>query len=125
MSLVRRTMALLLTLMLAGCEAGQALDLAQFNNLKYVHGETGQSQSQSVAGATTLQRLGQWLDQNRDGWQPLQATLLPGGITIYGDRFDLRVVQQTVILRYRKPTGEQQQLHKKLPAELFAQLISH
>lgn len=118
---------LLLPISLAvGCGVNHQLDLSKIDNLKYsVEGEAGLLQPRPLpTHSKEFASLVEWLDQNRSGWKPLEATLLPGGLSIYGEGFDLRVVHQTAVLRYYDESGEHRLLHKKIPAEKFAFLMN-
>lgn len=120
--IIRRLVLLLLTLLLAGCGVEHELDLSKINKFEYVN-EGVMSAPQPLLPSSrnkAFTDLVNWLEQNRSGWQPLEATLLPGSLTIYGDGFDLRVIHQTAILRYQDQSGEYLQLHKKIPADKFA-----
>jgi len=119
--IIRRLMPLLLLSLLAGCGVDHGLDLSKLNNLQYARdGESDRVQTLqlSKSGKAFIALIG-WLEQNRWGWTPLEATLLPGGLSIYGDGFDLRVVHRTVILRYLDASGEYRQLHKKISGNIF------
>jgi hypothetical protein len=123
--LVRRVALLLLTLLSVGCGVNHELDLSKINSLKYANeGDAGLPQPLPLAiHSKEFASLVEWLEQNRSGWEPLEATILPGGLSIYGDGFDLRVVHQTAVLRYRDESGEYRLLHKKVPTDKFAFLM--
>lgn len=120
--IIRRLALWPLLLLLAGCGADHGLDFSKLKNLQYVRdGEAGQKQTLQLSPDTAgFANLVDWLDRNRTGWEPLKASLLPGGFSVYGDGFDLRLVHQTAVLRYQDESGEHRQLRKKIPAELFA-----
>ena len=111
-----------LLLSLAGCGAEHKLELSKLKNLQYAReSESGHIQTQQLSSDSTFfTNLVEWLDRNRTGWRPLKATLLPGGLSVYGDGFDLRLVHQTAVLRYQDESGEQRQLYKKISNELLA-----
>ena len=119
--IIRRLALLPLTLLLAGCDVDHELDLSKVDRLEYINeGVIAIPQPQLLSSQNKeFTSLVNWLDQNRSGWQPLEATLLPGGLSIYGKGFDLRVIHQTAILSYRDESGEIRQLHKKIPADMF------
>ena len=122
--ITKRLAVLLLMLPVAGCGVEHELDLTNIDSLQYIHeGDIAYPQPLVLsAGNKKFTDLIDWLKQNRSGWQPLKASLLPIGLAIYGEGFDLRVVHQTAILRYRDQSGEYRQLQKKITAELFALL---
>ena len=99
---IGRMLLLPLILLSAGCGVDHHLDLSKIDNLKYsIEDEAGLPQLLPLpTNSKEFASLVEWLDQNRSGWEPLEATLLPGGLSIHGDGFDLRVVHQTAVLRY-------------------------
>lgn len=121
----RRLALLMLTLLLAGCGLDHGLDLSNIKNLKYSHeGTAGVPQPLSLSThSKEYESLVDWLKQNRSGWKLLEATLLPGGLSIYGDDFDLRVIYQTAVLGYLDESGQHRLLYKKIPTDMFAFLI--
>lgn len=123
--IMRRMALLLLTLLSVGCGGNHTIDLSKIDSLMYLtEGDRGLPQPVPLASQSKeFASLVDWLEQNRSGWKPLEATLLPGGLSIYGDGFDLRVVHQTAVLRYLDESGEHRQLHKKISADKFAFLM--
>lgn len=123
--IIRRITPLLLILLAAGCGVNHELDLTKINSLKYsVEGDADLPQLVPISThSEEFSSLVDWLDQNRSGWKPLEATLLPGGLSLYGDGFDLRLIHQTAVLRFSDESGEHRLLHKKIPAEKFAFLM--
>ena len=122
---LRRLALLLLTLLLVGCGVDHGLDLSSIKSLKYVpEGTAGPPQPLPLATRSKeFASLVDWLRQNRSGWKPLEATLLPGGLSIYGDDFDLRVIHETAVLRYLDESGKYRLLHKKIQTDKFAFLM--
>jgi len=114
-----------LLLLLTGCGIEHELDLSKIDKLKYApEGGVALPQPQLLSTQSKeFTDLIEWLEQNRSGWQPLQATLLPGGLSIHGESFALRVIHQTAILHYRDESGEYRLLQKKIPANRFAFLM--
>lgn len=125
MSRIMRRIAILLTLLSTGCGADHQLDLSSIRSLKYsLEGTTGHPRPLPLAPRSReFESLVDWLKENRTGWSPLEATLLPGGVTIYGDSFELRVVHNTAVLRYLDESGQQRLLHKKIPSDRLAFLM--
>lgn len=112
----------LLMALLAGCGLEHELDLSKVSSLSYAYdgGKTLARPLLLTADTKEFTSLIDWLEQNRSGWEPLQATLLPVGLSIYGDGFALRIVRETAILKYRDQSGEYRQLQKSVPSEKFA-----
>lgn len=112
----------MLMALLAGCGVEHELDLSKISSLSYAHdGEKALPRPLLLTADTKeFTNLINWLEQNRSGWEPLQATLLPVGLSVYGDGFALRIVKETAILKYRDHSGEYQQLQKRIPVEKFA-----
>jgi len=123
--MTRRLALLLLTLLSAGCGKDHGINVSDIDNLTYSHeGTAGRPQPLPLANhSKEFASLVEWLERNRSGWKPLEATLLPGGLSIFGDGFYLRVIHQTAVLRYQDESGQPRLLHKKIPADRFAFLM--
>lgn len=107
---------LVVSLLLVACSTSHNIDVSKISTIEVTFSENHKKIAATKYGRSSIElnKTKEWLDNNRDGWEPYIATVAVGNIMIRGEGFTLNTSDDWVILNYDHGSKDYRQLSKKI-----------
>jgi len=104
------------TLLLSGCSGEHKINTSNLGDITIIF---KQKRLLFKPDSITHSRITDWINQNRDGWEPYYATAAPGKYIIKASGLTLNIGYDNAVLNYEHVSGQYRQISKPVLISTF------